>query len=124
VLPACNTEAMQVHLDEIATKVAPACTPFSFSIKPDGLVAKTSASSNDSLLPLPSRAPELNSQENIWRFMRHSFGDIVDHCCQAWSARPGRENRRLCADVTWDFSVASTKSQIPNEKRAIRSGAT
>jgi hypothetical protein len=23
VLPACNTEAMQLHLDEIATKVAP-----------------------------------------------------------------------------------------------------
>jgi hypothetical protein len=26
---------------------------------------------NISLLPLPPRAPELNSQENIWQFMRH-----------------------------------------------------
>ena len=41
-----------------------------------------------------SRAPELNSQENIWQFMRQnwlsnrifkSFDDIVDHCCYAWN---------------------------------------
>jgi hypothetical protein len=47
---------------------------------------------NISLLPLPPRAPELNSQENIWQFMRQnwlsnrvfkSFDDIVDHCCYA-----------------------------------------
>ena len=50
--------------------------------------------SNLSLLPLPPRAPELNSQENIWQFMRQnwlsnrifkSFDDIVDHCCYAWN---------------------------------------
>jgi hypothetical protein len=50
--------------------------------------------SNISLLPLPPRAPELNSQENIWQFMRQnwlsnrifkSFDDIVDHCCFAWN---------------------------------------
>jgi len=38
--------------------------------------------------------PELNSQENIWQFMRQnrlsnrifkSFNDIVDHCCYAWN---------------------------------------
>ena len=42
VLPACNTEAMQLHLDEIATKVTPAHTLFSFSIKLDGTAPKTS----------------------------------------------------------------------------------
>jgi hypothetical protein len=45
-------------------------------------------------VPLPPRAPELNSQENIWQFMRQnwlsnrifkSFDDIVDHCCYAWN---------------------------------------
>jgi transposase len=50
--------------------------------------------SNISLLPLPPRSPELNSQENIWQFMRNnrlsnrifkSFDDIVDHCCYAWN---------------------------------------
>src|SRR5258708_35204151 len=33
---------MQLHLDEIATEVAPVLTPFSSSIKPDGMVQKTS----------------------------------------------------------------------------------
>jgi hypothetical protein len=41
---------------------------------------------------ISARAPELNSQENIWQFMRQnwlsnrifkSFDDIVDHCCYA-----------------------------------------
>jgi transposase len=49
---------------------------------------------NISLLPLPPRSPELNSQENIWQYMRQnwlsnrvlkSFDDIVDHCCFAWN---------------------------------------
>jgi hypothetical protein len=44
--------------------------------------------------PSCCRAPELNSQENIWQFMRQnwlsnrvfkSFDDIVDHCCYAWN---------------------------------------
>ena len=58
--------------------------------------------SNISLVPLPPRAPELNSQENIWQFMRQnwlsnrtfkSFDDIVDHCCYAWNTlinQPGK----------------------------------
>ena len=50
--------------------------------------------SNISLLQLPPRAPELNSQENIWQFIRQnwlsnrifkSFDDIVNHCCYAWN---------------------------------------
>jgi hypothetical protein len=43
-------------------------------------------------MPLPPRSPELNSQENIWQFMRQnwlsnreSYDDIVDHCCYAWN---------------------------------------
>ena len=65
MLPVCNAEAMQLHLDDIAAKVA-----------------------------VPPRAPELNPQENIWQFMRanslsnrvlKSYDDIVDHCCYAWN---------------------------------------
>jgi hypothetical protein len=37
VLPACNTEAMQLHLDEIATKITPGAHAFSSSIKPGGM---------------------------------------------------------------------------------------
>jgi hypothetical protein len=49
---------------------------------------------NISLLPLPPRSPELNSQENIWQFMHQnwlsnrvfkSFDDIVDQCCYTWN---------------------------------------
>ena len=45
-------------------------------------------------MPLPPRSPELNSQENIWQFMRQNwlsnrvfkfYDNIVDHCCYAWN---------------------------------------
>ena len=42
VLPACNSEAMQLHLDEIATRSPLARTPLSSSIKPAGTVPRTS----------------------------------------------------------------------------------
>src|SRR6478609_4619611 len=41
VLPACNTQAMQLHLDEIATEVAPGAHAI-LILKPDGMVQKTS----------------------------------------------------------------------------------
>jgi hypothetical protein len=95
VLPACNTEAMQLHLDEIATKVAPGAHAILILDQAGWHGAKDlEIPSNISLLPLPPRAPELNSQENIWQFMRQnwlsnrifkSFDDIVDHCCYAWN---------------------------------------
>ena len=95
VLPACNTEAMQLHLDEIATKVTPGAHAILILDQAGWHGAKDlKVPSNISLLPLPPRAPELNSQENIWQFMRQnwlsnrifkSFDDIVDHCCYAWN---------------------------------------
>ena len=58
VLPACNTEAMQLHLDEIATKVTPAHTPVLILDQAGWLGAKDlKAPKNISLLPLPPRAP-------------------------------------------------------------------
>ena len=95
VLPACNSEAMQLHLDEIATKVTPGAHAIVLLDQAGwhgGKVLKVP--SNISLMPLPPRAPELNGQENIWQFMRQnwlsnrvfkSFDDIVDHCCYAWN---------------------------------------
>ena len=95
VLPACNTEAMQLHLDEIATKVTPGAHAVLILDRAGWHGAKDlKAPSNISLLPLPPRSPELNPQENIWQFMRanwlsnrvfKSFDDIVDHCCEAWN---------------------------------------
>ena len=42
---------------------------------------------------LPSRAPELNSVENIWQYLRQNrlsdsvfdtYADIIDAACDAW----------------------------------------
>ena len=95
VLPACNTEAMQLHLDEIATKVTPGALAILILDQAGWHGAKDlKVPRNISLLPLPPRSPELNSQENIWQYMRQnwlsnrvlkSFDDIVDHCCFAWN---------------------------------------
>src|SRR5262249_22202 len=91
----CNCEAMQLHLDEIATKVALGAHAIILLDQAGWHGAKALVVPNNiSLFPLPPRAPELNGQENIWQFMRQnwlsnrifkSFDDIVDHCCYAWN---------------------------------------
>src|SRR5437762_1424025 len=90
-----DAEAMQLHLDEIATKVTPGAHAILILDQAGWHGAKDlRAPGNISLLPLPPRSPELNPQENIWQFMRanwlsnrvfKSFDDIVDHCCYAWN---------------------------------------
>ena len=95
VLPACNTEAMQLHLDEIATRVAPGARAI-LLLDQAGWhgAAALKVPSNISLLPLPPRSPELNPQENIWQFIRQNwlsnrifkdYDDIINHCCYAWN---------------------------------------
>ena len=95
VLPFCNSEAMQLHLNEIATKVSPGAHAIIILDQAGWHGAKElKVPHNISLMPLPPRSPELNSQENIWQFMRQnwlsnrifkSYDDIVDHCCYAWN---------------------------------------
>ena len=68
VLPACNSEAMQLHLNEIATKVTPGAHAILILDQAGWHGAKElKTPANISLLPLPPRSPELNSQENIWQ---------------------------------------------------------
>ena len=74
VLPACNCEAMQLHLDEIATKVALGAHAIILLDQAGWHGAKALVVPNNiSLVPLPPRAPELNGQENIWQFMRQNW---------------------------------------------------
>ena len=56
---------------------------------------KWSCQTTFGLMPLPPYAPELNSVENVWDYLRSNFlshrvwetyDEIVDACCDAWKA--------------------------------------
>lgn len=95
VLPRCTTEAMTLHLAEIATMVAPGAHAVLVLDKAGWHISKALViPSNITLVPLPAKSPELNPVENIWQFMREnwlsnrvfkSYTDIVDHCCFNWN---------------------------------------
>ena len=95
VLPFCNTEAMELHLREIALAVEPGAHAVVFVDQAGWRVtAKLQMPENMTLVPLPSKSPELNPVENIWQYMRDnwlsnrifkSYDDIVDHCCFNWN---------------------------------------
>ena len=66
------------------------------------LTPKLKIPDNISIIPIPSKSPELNPQKNIWQYMHHNwlsnlvfetYDEIVDHCCDAWNklvAQPDR----------------------------------
>ena len=95
VMPFCDTPAMQAHLAEISTMVAPgAHAVLMFDQAGWHLARALVVPKNITILPLPPRSPELNPVENIWQFMRDnwlsnrvfkSYDDIVAHCCAAWN---------------------------------------
>jgi transposase len=95
VLPRCNTEGMTLHLVEIAATVAPGAHAV-LLLDQAGWHGSGAliVPPNITLMPLPSKCPELNPVENIWQFMRDnwlsnrifkSYDDILDHCCFAWN---------------------------------------
>ena len=65
---------MTLHLAEISTAVAPGAHAI---LLPDQAGWHGSAAlivpANITLLPLPSKCPELNPVENIWQFMRDNW---------------------------------------------------
>ena len=95
VLPRCNTQAMQWHLDEISSQVAPGAHAVLIIDRAAWhTTGKLTVPPNITLLLLPPRAPELNPVENNWLFMRDnwlsnrifkSYDEIVAVCCEAWS---------------------------------------
>ena len=95
VLPCANTEAMNLHLAEIARTVAPEAHAI---LLLDGagwhggkdLVVPE----NITLLKLPPHSPELDSIENVWQYLRannlaitlfDSCADILEKCSAAWN---------------------------------------
>ena len=95
VLPRCNTQAMQWHLDEISSQVRPGAHAILIVDRAgwhttDNLVIP----SNITILLLPPRSPELNPVENIWQFIRDnwlsnrvfkSYDEIVSISAEAWN---------------------------------------
>jgi hypothetical protein len=95
VLPRCDSEAMNLHLAEIATQIAPGAHA-AILVDQAGwhLSGALKVPSNITIVPLPAKCPELNAQENVWQFIRdnwlsnrvfQSYEDILDHCCWAWN---------------------------------------
>ena len=68
VLPACNTEAMNLHLAEIANEVAPGKHAV-LVLDQAGwhLSARLAVPDNVTLIVLPPKCPELNPAENVWQ---------------------------------------------------------
>ena len=94
-MPVCNVAAMSLHLAEISRAVEPGrhaallLDQAGWHLSGDVVVP-----TNITLLPLPSKCPELNVMENVWQFMRDNWlsnrifqnhEDIVSHCCQHWN---------------------------------------
>ena len=93
-LPHADTEAMQLHLEEISRHVASGAHAV-LLLDRAGWHTTTALTvpSNITLIFLPSRSPELNPVENIWQFMRanwlsnrifETYQDIINAACDAW----------------------------------------
>ncbi len=69
VMPRCNSEAMSLHLEEIAFHIAPGAHAV-ILLDQAGWhgSAELVVPPNMTLMSLPPRCPELNPVENIWQF--------------------------------------------------------
>ena len=95
VLPRCNSEGMTLHLAEIAATVAPGAHAVLLLDQAGWHGSGALIVPPDiTLMPLPSKCPELNPVENVWQFMRDnwlsnrifkSYDDILDQCSFAWN---------------------------------------
>lgn len=96
ITPAANAAAMNAHLAEISTQVAPGAQAVLLLDRagwhqrgkrlhvPDNII----------LLNLPPYSPELNPMENVWAFLRgnklsalvwDTYDAIVEACVSAWN---------------------------------------
>jgi hypothetical protein len=96
VMPEIGIASMNKHLVEISENVRAGAIAL---VILDGAGWHSSPQlvvpENIVLLALPPYAPELNSVENVWAYLRdnylsncvwQSFEAIVDACCKAWNA--------------------------------------
>ncbi len=93
-MPYADTEAMQLHLDEISRTVARGAHAVLLLDRAGWHTTRhLVVPKNMTLIFLPSRAPELNPVENIWQHLRanwlsnrvfDTYAAIVDAACEAW----------------------------------------
>lgn len=97
VLPHADIPAMNLHLAEISTQVAPGAHAV---LVLDGAGwhkqgGRLRVPGNITLLKLPPYSPELNPVENVWAFLRgnhlsnrtfEGYDAILEACCTAWNA--------------------------------------
>ena len=116
MLPEVNAEATGLHLAEIGRRVASGahavvlCDGAGWHQQGGRLVVPD----NLTLLPLPPYAPELNSMENVWEYLRsnwlsHKVWDtydaILDACCDAWNTLT-RTPERLTSITSRSWATA------------------
>ena len=92
-LPFADTEAMQLHLEEISRNVAVgAHAVLLFDRAGWHTTPNLVMPENITPIWLPSRAPELNPVENVWQYLRQTwlsnrvfetYDDIVDAACES-----------------------------------------
>lgn len=93
-MPFADTEAMQLHLEEISQHVAEDAHAVLLLDRAGWHTTdKLNVPSNITPIFLPSRAPELNPVENIWQYLRanwlsnrvfDTYEEIIDAACEAW----------------------------------------
>jgi len=95
MLPCANTQAMQMHLDEISRHVARRAHAVLLMDRAGWhITGKLKVPKNITIILLPSRSPELNPVENIWQYMRQNwlsnrvfetYEAILEAGCDAWN---------------------------------------
>jgi hypothetical protein len=93
-LPFADTEAMQLHLNEIARTVAKGAHAALLLDRAGWHTTRALVvPRNITMILLPSRAPELNPVENIWQYLRQNwlanrvfdtYEEIIEAACEAW----------------------------------------
>jgi transposase len=95
MLPRANTNAMQMHLDEISRNVAARAHAVVLMDRAGWhSTDKLKVPKNLTIILLPPRSPELNPVENIWQYLRQNwlsirvfenYDAILDVGCEAWN---------------------------------------
>jgi len=95
MLPWANTEAMQLHLNEISRHIRPKAHAVVLMDRAGWhTTEKLDVPRNITIILLPPRSPELNPAENVWQYLRSNwlsnslfedYEQIIDAGCEAWN---------------------------------------